>query len=109
MPSLCDILRLVFAINHANATPILRPPIERRRKFNSILERENVPVVAAKRANLNATKPVASLIRLSPFRMVVHFVGARSLSVMDEIAIASVGEMIAPRANAKGNDMPGIR
>ena len=68
---------------------------------------EKVPATTAARANLKATRPVASFIRLSPFRIVVMRAGTRRRSVTALTATASVGETMAPRANAIASGRPG--
>jgi len=68
---------------------------------------ENPPATTAARANLKATRPVASFIRLSPLSTVVRRAGTRSRSVMALTATASVGETIAPSAKAIASGRPG--
>ena len=96
-------------IAQAIAMPTTAPPIAtqrelRRRRPTS----ENAPVAAPRAANLNATSPDASLIRLSPFRMCVMRAGSGSRAVIDAVATASVGDTIAPSANAATSGSDGI-
>ena len=66
------------------------------------------PVAAAAIANLNAMRPEASLIRLSPLMIVVTRDGTLSLEVIALTATASVGETTAPSANAAASGIAGI-
>ncbi|MOA54857.1 hypothetical protein D3C78_1785490 [compost metagenome] len=52
--------------NQLSATPIARPPTATRTKVRLACASENAPVIAATRANLKVTRPVASFIKASP-------------------------------------------
>jgi len=69
---------------------------------------ENTPVAAAATANLNATRPEASLMRLSPVRIALTRPGSGRRAVIDAVATASVGETMAPSANAAASGSAGI-
>ena len=87
-----------------------RPPRRRRPPAPAAarLHSENVPVAIAATANLNATSPDASLMRLSPLRISVTRDGSGRRSVMAAVATASVGDTIAPSANAAASGSVGI-
>ena len=63
---------------------------------------------AAATASLKATRPVASLSRLSAFTMCATRDGRGMVAVVAAVATASVGEMIAPRVNATARGMVGM-
>ena len=65
-------------------------------------------MAAAATANLNATSPDASLMRLSPLRIVVTRDGIGSLDVTALTASASVGDITAPSAKAAASGSDGI-
>ncbi|MNE59996.1 hypothetical protein D3C80_1551180 [compost metagenome] len=48
------------------ATPMAKPPSATRTKVTLASASENAPVMAATRANLKVTRPVASFINASP-------------------------------------------
>ena len=89
-----------------NATPIASPPQATRTKVRLALASENTPVMAAARANLNVTRPVASFINASPCSICIKGAGRRFWA-MAETATASVGDNTAARANATGKGMLG--
>ncbi len=63
------------------------------------LAKENEPVTTAATAKRYATSAVASLTRLSPSKIVTIRRGTFSRSAIAVAAIASGGEMIAPKTN----------
>ncbi|MNI43567.1 hypothetical protein D3C73_979000 [compost metagenome] len=89
-----------------NATPTARPPSATNTKVTLASARENTPVNAAARANLNVTRPEASFISASPCNMCINGVGKRFWAMADT-ATASVGDNTAARANATGSGMVG--
>ncbi len=62
-----------------------------------------LPATAATTATRNAVRPVPSLTRLSPSRMETKRRGSATRFAIVLTATASVGETIAPRANATAN------
>jgi hypothetical protein len=88
-------------------SPVAKPPTASRENSRTMPLSENAPATIAARANLKPTRPVASFIRLSPFRTVVSRDGTRRRWVMALTATASVGETIAPRAKAMASGRPG--
>ncbi len=69
---------------------------------------ENVPVMAAARANWNETMPDASLSRSSPFKMLACRSGISTSFASEETATASVGPSAAPRAKAAASPIEGM-
>ena len=59
-----------------NATPIARPPQATSKKVTLALASENTPVMAAARANLKVTRPVASFINASPCNICIRGAGS---------------------------------
>ena len=96
-----------FPIAHASARPTAKPPPDTATSCSAPLLQLNAPVTTAATANLKATSPDASLIRLSPFRIVVMRAGTLSFSVTALTATASVGEITAPKANAAASGSEG--
>src|SRR5450432_2230701 len=91
----------------AIASPSANPPIESAKNCTTASLQLKRPVTTAATANLNATSPDASLIRLSPLTMAVTRVGTLSLLVIALTATASVGEITAPSAKAAASGSPG--
>ena len=92
---------------HASATPSTKPPPESTNNCRAASRQLNTPVTTAAVANLNATSPEASLIRLSPLTIVATRAGILSLPVTALTATASVGETTAPSANAAASGSSG--
>ena len=84
------------------------PPAATTTKRPLAAPSENVPVATAASANLYATRPVASLTRLSPSMMVTTRRGTLSRWVTAVAATASGGDTIAPSTNATSQLIPGI-
>jgi len=82
------------------------PPQATKMKVRLALARENTPVMAATKANLKVTRPVASFISASPCSMCIKGAGKRFCAMADT-ATASVGDSTAARANATGKGMVG--
>src|ERR1700674_4733976 len=95
-------------ISHATARPRANPPPDWTRNCSAASLQLNAPVAAAAIANLNATRPDASLMRLSPLSAVVTRDGTLSLDVIALTDTASVGEITAPSANAADSGSDGI-
>src|SRR5213593_1781760 len=91
----------------ASATPSTNPPPESTKNCSAASRQLNTPVTTAAVANLNATSPEASLIRLSPLTIVATRAGILSLPVTALTATASVGETTAPSANAAASGSSG--
>src|SRR6202163_5039422 len=87
-------------ISHATARPRANPPPDWTKNCSTASLQLKAPVAAAAIANLNATRPDASLMRLSPLSTVVTRDGALSLEVIALTESAAVGEITAPSANA---------
>ena len=91
----------------ATPRPRTNPPPDRTTNCQVALTQLKAPVTTAATANLNATSPDASLMRLSPLRIVVTREGTLSLDVMALTDTASVGETTAPSANAAASGNSG--
>ena len=68
---------------------------------------ENVPADAAATANLNPTKPLASLIKLSPATKCMIDGGNLACFAIAATATGSVGDKMAAMAKATGNGSSG--
>ena len=90
-----------------SAKPMAMPPKKLTTKSSEAFSSENVPVVAAARANWNATMPEASLMSDSPSRMLLSR-GAMFVPLgIDATATASVGPRAAPSAKAAARGIDG--
>ena len=96
-----------WPIAQAIASPSRNPPPEETKNCSTALSQLKAPVIAAAIANLNAIRPEASLIRLSPSTMVETRDGMASREVTALTATASVGEITAPSANAAASGRSG--
>src|SRR3989475_9295498 len=99
--------RRTAARSHATARPTAIPPAPTTRKRPVAAGTENEPVTAAATAMRYATIAAASLIILSPSRMVTMRRGSGSRRRNAVAAATSSGETTAPRANAEAHGIPG--
>ena len=97
----------IFAKSQPTTRPAATPPTETRTNSPAAFEGENVPDTTATVANFSRTRPVESLTRLSPSRMVMSRRGSFSLWAMAAAATASGGETMAPRTKQDGHPIPG--
>src|SRR5262249_23918956 len=91
----------------ATPTPSTNPTPESTTNCQPAVTQLKAPVTAAATANLNATSPDASLIRLCPFKIVVTREGTLSFKMIALTETASGGETTAPSANAAANGSSG--
>src|SRR6202171_1388201 len=82
-------------MSHATARPRANPPPDWTKNCTTASFQLKAPVAAAAIANLNATNPDASLMRLSPLSTVVTRDGTVSLEVIELTDTASAGEHTA--------------
>src|SRR5438132_9666300 len=100
--------RRTAARSHPTARPTNTPPVPTTTNRPAAPMSENAPVTAAATATRYATIAAASLIMLSPSRIVTTRRGIGSRRRNAVAAATSGGETTAPSANADAHGRPGI-
>lgn len=92
----------------AIARPIIIPIEPTIKKSPIVFSNENCPEITATKATLKTIKLEASLIKLSPSKIVTNLLGIFKPFKTEVAATASGGEIIPPNKNPKANVNPGM-
>ncbi len=98
--------RRISATTYATTSPTAMPPAADPTNSSPASTTEKLPPTAAATATRYATSAVASLTRLSPSITFTSRRGAPRRRMIAVAATGSVGETIAPSANAIGQERP---